>query len=261
MANHQSTPDSWDPPYPDHTQVLPPPGPVMPPTRPPLSTAAVIGFVLAFLLAPVGLAISLFALGRTGAGAQRGRGLAVAGTVIGGLFTVFLMIGTVNSIAEDARLAAAPAPDAPAAPPPATPPAPPAAVASPGLGTVVEDGEFTFTVTDARWIGRTVENGVFEQQAQGEFYLLTVDVTNIGDEARDLAHGYQKIYDTQGRQYSATDAWLALPNADRSILAKINPGNTVTGAPLLFDLPSGTDIDRIELHDTWYSDGVSVAIR
>lgn len=178
----------------------------------------------------------------------------MAGVVVGGVLTLGILLGTAGSIAEQA----APTPVPP--PPPTTEPELPAPPAPPGIGSAVVDGEFTFTVTNARRIGDRVQNSIFEQSAQGEFYLVTVTVTNTGDVPRDLAHGFQKLYDDQGREYDATDAWLALPGADRSVFANINPGNTVVDAPLLFDLPLGTAVDHIELHDIWYSEGTAVTL-
>jgi hypothetical protein len=115
-------------------------------------------------------------------------------------------------------------------------------------------------VTAVERIGTEIRNGVFSETAQGEFVLVTVTVTNTGDEPRDLVAGWQQLYDDQGRRYEVTDAWLALPAADRSVWETINPGNTVTGAPLLFDVPPGVQLERIELHDVFYSRGVSVSL-
>jgi hypothetical protein len=47
------------------------------------SGLAVAGFVLAFLVSPLGFILSLIAIFKTGAGKAAGRGFAVAGTIIG----------------------------------------------------------------------------------------------------------------------------------------------------------------------------------
>jgi len=75
-------------------QTLPggqPPYPPPPPGRDRFSGLAVTGFILAFLIVPLGLVLSLIAIFRTGPGKARGRGLAVAGTV---LSLLFIGIGT-----------------------------------------------------------------------------------------------------------------------------------------------------------------------
>lgn len=67
--------------------------PYPPPTaaRDRLSGLAVTGFILSFLIVPLGFVLSLVAIFRTGPGKARGRGLAVAGTV---LSLLFIGIGT-----------------------------------------------------------------------------------------------------------------------------------------------------------------------
>jgi hypothetical protein len=59
----------------------------------PTSVVAVIGLVLAFLLSPVGVVVSAFGIGDTRGGRKAGRGLAVAGVVVGVLGTVLWIAG------------------------------------------------------------------------------------------------------------------------------------------------------------------------
>lgn len=242
------------------------------------------GFVLAFVLAPLGLVLSLVALGRTGPGKAGGRGLAVSGAVISGLFVVvgLALLGAAGAEQEPGDDVAAVTPDAgeplpgedgaasagtalpedagqapPAEPPPAEPPA----EAVPGLGTPVSDGEFTFTVDSVERIGRTVGNEWVNETAQGEFVLIRVTVTNTGDEPRDLNAWDQDLYDVQGRLFEAQSGWFLVDGGEDSFFRTVNPGNTVVGAPLLYDVPPGVELDRIELHDTFYSRGATVALR
>lgn len=58
------------------------PGPGAGPDGPPLDVVSVLGLVLAFLLAPVGLVLSIVGLFRTAGKRRRGRGLAVAGVIV-----------------------------------------------------------------------------------------------------------------------------------------------------------------------------------
>lgn len=53
---------------------------------------AVAGFVLSLLLWPVGLVMSVVALGRTGSGRRRGRGLAVAGVAVSAVSAVVTVL-------------------------------------------------------------------------------------------------------------------------------------------------------------------------
>lgn len=63
------------------------------------------------------------------------------------------------------------------------------------------------------------------------------------------------------RPPKSSSAVFSLPDADKAFLENINPGNTVTDAPLLYDVPPGTVLDRIELHDAFFSEGVDVSLR
>jgi hypothetical protein len=74
-------------------QYPPPPGqPGYAPPAPPqrgMSGLAITGFILAFLIAPLGFILSLIAVFTTGAAKARGRGLAIAGVII----SLVIMIG------------------------------------------------------------------------------------------------------------------------------------------------------------------------
>ena len=68
---------------------FPPPSPA----RERFSGLAITGFILTFLILPLGFILSVIAIFRTGPGKARGRGLAIAGTVISLLF-----IGTSTAV-------------------------------------------------------------------------------------------------------------------------------------------------------------------
>jgi phosphotransferase system glucose/maltose/N-acetylglucosamine-specific IIC component len=74
-------------------QYPPPPGqpgyPPAPPQQRGFSGLAITGFILAFLIAPLGFILSLIAVFTTGAAKARGRGLAIAGVII----SLIVMIG------------------------------------------------------------------------------------------------------------------------------------------------------------------------
>ena len=53
---------------------------------------------------------------------------------------------------------------------------------------------------------------------------------------------------------------MSLKEADKVFMTNINPGNSVTGAPLLSDVAPGTKIASIELHDIPFSTGVKVKL-
>lgn len=58
----------------------------------PWNVMAIVGFALCFVFAPAGLVISIIALVQIHKSRERGNGLAIAGTVVGGIFTIIIAI-------------------------------------------------------------------------------------------------------------------------------------------------------------------------
>jgi hypothetical protein len=164
--------------------------------------------------------------------------------------------------------AAAPANPAPAAKAPAAK-APaakaPAAKAAPGIGSKVVDGKFQFTVTKVERIGKTLPVAEFMPAvtAQGEFIVVRINVKNVGNEAQTLSTFMsQKMLTADGKTFDCSTDVTSLKGYNTSDMLKgINPGNAVTNAPILFDVPVGAKITSLELHDSPFSGGVKVAIK
>lgn len=152
---------------------------------------------------------------------------------------------------------------APAAQAPAGSPEPAAAEdAKPkasAVGTPVRDGNFEFTVTKVQRGVASVGDKVLGEKAQGQFVLVHVTVANIGTESQLLTDSAQTLFDAKGRKFSA-DTTAAIYIKDNDVfLNEINPGNTVQGV-LVFDMPKDAAPASIELHDSAFSGGVSVAL-
>jgi hypothetical protein len=135
------------------------------------------------------------------------------------------------------------------------------AKSAPGVGDSVRDGKFEFVVTDVERAGKTIPAAFgAKETAQGEFVIVHVNVKNIGDEAQTLDTTGQKLINDKGQEFEPSSAIFALEGADKFFLEKINPGNKVTDAPLLFDVAPGTKLTSIELHDSMFSSGVTVTL-
>ncbi|WP_245545933.1 DUF4352 domain-containing protein [Nocardia higoensis] len=142
-----------------------------------------------------------------------------------------------------------------AAPGEAAPPKPDAAPA----GAAVRDGKFEFRVTAVDGPVKTVgDNQFLQSTAQGEYILVHVSVTNIGDRPQTYFGSNQKLFDAQGRQYE--NDTMAEVNLHDHMATTINPGNTID-VVLAFDLPVGTVADKLQLHDSMFSGGAKVALR
>ncbi|WP_067704563.1 DUF4352 domain-containing protein [Nocardia jejuensis] len=127
------------------------------------------------------------------------------------------------------------------------------------LGTEVRDGKFGFVVTRVDPPVATVgDNQFLQKDAQGEFVLVYVDVTNTGDKAQTYFGQNQKLIDDQNREYS-NDTTAEL-NLNKDVTAEINPGNKLS-VVIAFDVPKGTVPAAIELHDSMFSGGARVAVK
>ena len=127
-----------------------------------------------------------------------------------------------------------------------------------GLNQPVRDGKFEFTVTNVDCSRNVLGTAPVATQAAGVFCLVSVSVTNIGDEAQTLDATSQVAYDAQNREYSTDiEAAFYLENGGDTLFNQLNPGTSVDGV-LVFDVPAGTQLTTLELHDSMLSGGVSV---
>lgn len=88
---------------------------------------------------------------------------------------------------------------------------------------------------------------------------MTVTVRDICDRAQSLDAYSQKLLDADGKQYSVDS--LATADLDEGIgYEQTNPGNALD-TTVVFDVPVGTVPAEIELHDSAFSGGRTVALR
>jgi hypothetical protein len=128
------------------------------------------------------------------------------------------------------------------------------------VGEATRDGKFEFTVKQTKCGVATVGPKLLEEKAQGQFCLVTVQVKNIGKEAQMLSDSNQKAYAADGTEYSTdTGAGIYANEDSATFLNEINPGNQVTGV-LVFDIPKNVKLTKLELHDSAFSGGVTVAL-
>ncbi len=129
------------------------------------------------------------------------------------------------------------------------------------MNTPVRDGKFEFVVNGVETgISTLGDNPYLAKEAQGQFVIVTMTVSNISDQPKSLSPSDQKLVDEQGRTFGPdTSAALNL-DSDVPIWDQINPGNTVT-MPVVFDMPVDAVPTAIELHDSMFSNGVTVSLR
>jgi len=124
--------------------------------------------------------------------------------------------------------------------------------ASGNIGDPVRDGKLEFTVNSVD-CGRKHVGGTYGETAQGQFCLVALTVQNIGTESQTFNAGDQIAYDMAGNQITAD----SMASSESTFLEDINPGNQVTGV-VAFDIPVAQTLSSLELHDSMFSEGVTV---
>jgi hypothetical protein len=134
------------------------------------------------------------------------------------------------------------------------------AAAAPQLGKTVRDGKFAFTVTAVKCgIAQVGSNEFLTQKAQGQYCRASLTVENIGNEAQTMFASNQYLFDTKGRKFSADATANMYDDSAKLMFEEINPGNSLKGF-VFFDVPKGTKISKLELHDSMFSDGIEVRL-
>ncbi|MEU4779369.1 DUF4352 domain-containing protein [Micromonospora sp. NPDC023633] len=128
------------------------------------------------------------------------------------------------------------------------------------IGQPARDGKFEFTVKSSKCGVAKVGTSMLGEKAQGQFCLITINVKNIGKESQMFDGSSQKAYAADGTEYSAdTGAAIYANQNAETFLNDINPGNQVTGV-VVFDIPKKVKLTKLELHDSPFSGGVTVAL-
>lgn len=243
---------------PVHEQPVHPAQPVQQTTK--TNGLAIWGFILSIFLPLIGLILSIVAVSQIKKTNEGGKGLAIAGIVIGSIllfFQILFFIGIVNgakniSTSTNTQSNSSQSSNSSSKP---------AEVAK--IGQAVRDGKFEFTVTGFSCGQTSVgTNQYLTKQAQGQFCMLNLTIKNIGDQSQSLFSGNQKLLNGS-TQYSADDTatMYAEPNGSTTTwFNDINPGNSVSGT-IVFDVPKGVTPTQAELHDSSFSGGVKVNLQ
>jgi hypothetical protein len=130
----------------------------------------------------------------------------------------------------------------------------------PGLGDPVRDGKFEFVVTRVDCSRSTVVFEHLKRTAAGTFCLVSLSIRNIADRPTFFLGRVQKVSDAAGTEFSNDELAGLLANREKqTFLRKIGPGSQVSGK-IVFDVPKGTALTQMDLHDSYLSGGVRVAL-
>jgi hypothetical protein len=177
----------------------------------------------------------------------------VVGIVVG--FTLLTIGAGIGGANQQAPKAAPGSTEAPATEAPTTSPNDKV----PGIGDPASDGQFTFIVQGVECGESAIGSGLFAEDAQGEYCLVDMKVRNTGHVSQMMDSSSQIMFIGNKEYAASSDAVLALDESENFFLEEINPGNSVSGV-VVFDIPRGGKPDRLELHDSLFSGGVTVNI-
>lgn len=176
--------------------------------------------------------------------------------VVGGIFVFLMFAGAVGGNEDDTKSTAANSsavniPVVSADSPASRAAAPADSVA--GIGIPVRDGKFEFVVTKVE-TGQPSVPGVFAPtEAKGEFVVVHLTVTNIGDREQTFFASNQKLKAgdvTFSNETNLTDdGWIE----------DLNPGLSGT-YKVAFDVPPGTVPEFLEVHDSAFSGGATIRL-
>lgn len=83
-------------------------------------------------------------------------------------------------------------------------------------------------VTDVTTGKAELGTSPFSTKAQGQFVIVDVSVSNVGDEARTFSDSSAKAFDSRGRQFSASAMASIYLEDSNSFFTSINPGTRST---------------------------------
>ena len=129
------------------------------------------------------------------------------------------------------------------------------------MGVPARDGKFEFTVTGVKCGVPRVGDDILGEKAQGEFCLVSVTVKNVADTAETFVDSSQQAIDAKGATYDVDTGAGISANTDSSVfLESINPGNVVKGK-LVFDVPKGTKLTAVVMHESTFTTGIKVPLK
>ncbi len=100
-----------------------------------------------------------------------------------------------------------------------------------------------------------------EVRPQGIFVVVSVQVENVGRSPQTYSADYQRLVDSEGREFSPDMRAMTTEDYDTADRIAINPGNAALSV-LTFDVPNGTQPNQyvLLLHASPYSPGVTLSI-
>ncbi len=131
---------------------------------------------------------------------------------------------------------------------------------TPLSGKTATDGNVQFTVTGIDCSKSSIGTPpLVKKSTKGAFCLVTVSMTNKGTKRFDFNPFYQEAVDAAGKTQYVDMAAMIFVDDGATFLDPVAPGATANGV-LPFEVPSGTTLTSIELHEDFTSKGVTISL-
>jgi hypothetical protein len=119
------------------------------------------------------------------------------------------------------------------------------------IGQPVRDQTLEFTVRSVHCGQTSVGSSPVKPTPAGQFCVVTLSVRNVSSAQETYADQNQKALSPQGTAYF--DAFGG------PLFEQLKPGERLD-TMLVFDVPIGVRIDRVQLRDSAFTDGVEVRV-
>ena len=127
------------------------------------------------------------------------------------------------------------------------------------VGQPVRDRSLEFTVKSVHCGQMSVGSGPLMPTPSGQFCLVAMSVRNVGTEQETFADQNQKALTPQGTQFFDDTVAGMMASPDNSLAEPLDPGRRLD-VTLVYDVPNHVTIDRLQLHDSAFTDGVEVRV-
>jgi hypothetical protein len=141
-----------------------------------------------------------------------------------------------------------------------TPSPTPTTPAPPGIGDPVRDGSFEFVVNDVDCGHDSVTWGILSPSAHGQFCLVSISVKNFGQLAGAFVIAAQHLNDDNGSRHTADSSATYVVNHAIPIWDDVIGAGSTRDGVLVFDIPKHASPVSVELHDSLFSNGVTVTL-
>lgn len=130
------------------------------------------------------------------------------------------------------------------------------------VGETVTDKDLAFTVTSIDKAS-SLGNQYMNKDAQGEFYVVTLKIENVGKETKTVDSSMLQVTDSQDRKFDRSiDGQTAKGLSEGQVdlfLQQVQPGLSVTGTAV-FDLPKDVQEPKLLVKGSMFSSGREISL-